>query len=442
MRLNKFEKHIAKKVNEYPSELDTESLWNTLESDLEKKKKRRILFIFWRLFPIVAIGSLGLFVFQLTQNQSIATEISAAENTKSSNQELNPPIENISKNKNTSSVEEANSTDIPEPFKIQNKAPDLQATDIKNENTPNQTAVLIEQNIFRNNQTNSIFKNNNTQDKRTKDLGKIASLNLTKVDFIEKENNLSTKKNLRKINPTKNWSLYLTPTFGVYYTDRKITQKNDPGAALRDLRNSSEKSLETLSIGVGIELKNKNNFFLISGIHFNQITELFNNQSSEFTTEDIEIVTEINYFSNGDREEIMGTYEQQQETISITKVYNTIRWAEINVGGGYYFSKKRWTVGASAGLLWGTMLNAEGKILDAENNMVEIKNQNSDIYRNQPGLGAFTNLEVRYALQPRLRLSAQFGYKNMQSSFTAEDYPLEIKYQWLGAAVGLHYKIF
>ncbi len=182
------------------------------------------------------------------------------------------------------------------------------------------------------------------------------------MNFLEQENDFSTKKDLPKIDPVKNWSLYISPTIGVFYTDRKISQKNENGAILNDLRNSAENTLETLNLGIGVELKNKHNFFLTSGINFNQITERFNYQSSEFTTEDIEIITEINFLSNGEQEEIFGIYEQPQEIISTTEVYNTLRWTEFNVGGGYYFSKKRWDLGASGGLLWGTMLNAEGKI--------------------------------------------------------------------------------
>jgi hypothetical protein len=261
------------------------------------------------------------------------------------------------------------------------------------------------------------------------------------MNFLEQENNLSTKKNLPKIDPVKNWSLYVSPTVGVYYTDRNISPKNENATILKDLRNSSEKTLETVSIGLAFELKNRNNFFLTGGINFNQLTERFNYQSREFTTQDIEIITAINYLSNGQVEEVTGIYDQPQEIITTVEVYNTLRWTEFNVGGGYYFTKKRLDMGVSGGLLWAAMLNAEGKILDAENSIVEIESQNPGIYKNDLGLGAFANVEVRYTLRPRLRLSTQFGYKHMSGSFTEKSYPLEINYQWWGATVGLHYQI-
>ena len=84
----------------------------------------------------------------------------------------------------------------------------------------------------------------------------------------------------------------------------------------------------------------------------------------------------------------------------------------------------------------------EGKILDAENNIIEIENQNPTVYKNSLGLGAYANVDFSYAIQPRWAVSAQIGYKNMPASFTPEDYPVEIKYQWIGTTVGLRYKIY
>ncbi len=76
MRLNKFEKYIANKVDEYPSKLDTESLWADLESDLEKKKRRRFVIVFFTLLLILIIGGFLVYKFQTTENQSISSGVS------------------------------------------------------------------------------------------------------------------------------------------------------------------------------------------------------------------------------------------------------------------------------------------------------------------------------------------------------------------------------
>lgn len=443
MRLNNFEKHLAEKINEYPSTLDTNALWATLESDLDKKKKRR--FIFLTSFLLLVIGGITLYQFQTKQNQLLST-ISATEAINAPIHETTSAVENTSKGENTSSINDSETGGISQQYKTRKT---VQTTKKDNNSIADYTAHSIANTAAINSQPISIItsskttlENSNTQVLRQKNIEKTTLLDLLKIDFLKKENNLGVLKTLPEINPIKNWSLYISSTFGIFYTDRKIAQKNEDASILKDLRNSSEKSLESLNLGVGIELKNKNNFFLTSGLNFNQITEQFDNQSSEFTTENIQIVTEINYLRSGVREEIMGTYEQPQEIISTIKVYNTLRWMEFNVGGGYYFTKKRLNLGVGGGLLWGAMLNAEGKILKAENNIIEIENQNPSIYKNNLGLGAFANLEARYSLKPRLRLSAQFGYKYMPSSFTKEDYPLDIKYQWWGTTVGLQYRIF
>jgi hypothetical protein len=457
MRLNKFEKYISEKIDEYPSQLDTESLWDTLESDLDKKKKRRRFIIFWMLFLIAVIGFLIFCKFQTDQNQSNtpATEISTINNLKSSVDENTSSVRNQNQNENENENQNGNENQSAthiiefrnsELLKKQELSQVFQGNNEVNRNASGQAESSINNVVSLESMINSveinpntIAKNENTRMMRSNDLEKIAFLDLAPFNFLNRDKDLSTQKNVPKIKSVKNWSLFIAPNFGVYHTDRKITQKNASGAVLKDLRIGSERTLETISLGIGLELKNRNNFFFSGGINFNQITEQFNDQRSEFTSEEIEIVTEINYLSTGERQEVMGTFDQSHEIISTKKVYNTLRWTEFNVGGGYYFTNKRWTIGASGGLLWGMMLNAEGKMLDTENDIIEI--ENSGIYKSNLGLGAFANLEVGYALQPRLKLSAQLGYKRMSSSFTTEDYPLEIAYQWFGAAIGLRYKI-
>lgn len=450
MRLNEFEKYIVDKVDEYPSKLDTESLWADLESNLEKKKRRKFVIIFFTLLLILIIGGFLVYEFQTVENKPVSSRVSTVENIESSVREIAPLTENTRKKENeeTISNEDFKLNTTAEQFQSQKTRQVVRATNELNKSTAGQTGFPIDNAAALNSRTNatnsnlgSIEENDSAEIVNFEDIERVAFPGLPKIDFSKNEHHLGTGEDLLKIEPVTNWGLYVSSTVGVYYTDQRISQIDENGAILKGLRGSSETTLETLSLGVGIELKNKNNFFLAGGVNFNQLTERFNNQSSEFTTEDIEIVTEINYYGNGEREEIMGIYEQSQEIITTTTVYNTLRWAEFNVGGGYYYTKKRCDIGVSGGLLWGTILNAEGKILDAENNIIEIENQNPAIYKNDLGLGAFANVEVRYTLRPRLRLSTQIGYKYMSGSFTEEAYPLEIKYRWWGAAVGLHYKI-
>jgi len=38
MQLNEFEKHIASNIDGYQSQIDTDSLWDDLENDLDKQQ--------------------------------------------------------------------------------------------------------------------------------------------------------------------------------------------------------------------------------------------------------------------------------------------------------------------------------------------------------------------------------------------------------------------
>lgn len=449
MRLNNLEKHFAEKMNEYPSALDTNALWATLESDLDKKKKRRIVIILLTLILFVAIGGFTLYQIKTPQNQLIKLNIDRNENVdspiyqatsfpqKKNNGEYTSPNTHVKIN----SIQQEDRTQKERQIFIDELKDNL--ADVDNAVGSNEKLPSM------NTQSNSIeikpkpaLVDINVPISSVLGFEEITRLNFSKIDYNKEDFDLNSIAISRKISSNKKWSLSIAPTFGIFYTDRKISPKKGSAANLKDLRNSSEKVLETLSLGIGIELISKNNFFLTSGVNFNQITERFDNQTSEFTTEDIEIVTEINYLSNGEREEVLGIYEQPQEIVTTTKVYNTLRWVEFNVGGGYLFSINRWDLGASGGLLFGSMLNGEGRIFDVDNKIIEIDNQSPSIYKSNLGIGTFANLEARFSPKSRLSISAKIGYKSMSSSFTELSYPLEINYQWWGTIIGLHYEIF
>lgn len=483
MRLNEFEKHIANNIDNYPSELDTESLWATLESDLDEKRRRRIIIII--LLGILCLLPITCFVYyqwQMPENVTTAKKAAIIENgknaaeedisclpnvnqtveaqvdlntttqsklvTKSSNQQLTKQETPITNKRNRYSEKGAKYSSV------KNTSPDQlidlpkAVSEVKAEanlemepaiNEPATSEVKAEsdlENLEQQLAINEIATKTETID----EIKDIDPLILPKLAPFDITNDLVTEVEIPEGNNGA-WSLYLKPTIGIYHTNRQLTAKNQDGITLKDLRDGSEKTLETLSFGMGMELKHKSNFFLSAGINLNQLTEQFDDQRSEFATSEIEIVTEINYLATGEREEVLGTFEQSHEIISNRRIYNTLRWTEWQVGGGYSFTKNRWTIGARVGLLWGTGLKGEGKILDAGNNIFEIKNDESVIYKNNLGLGAYANLEMNYALHPRLSLSAQLGYKRMSSSFAVADYPLDINYQWLGAAVGLRIRI-
>ena len=70
MQLNEFEKHIASNIDGYQSQIDTDSLWDDLENDLdkEKKKKRKVIVLFIGLLAISGLICLGVSSPQFTSN--------------------------------------------------------------------------------------------------------------------------------------------------------------------------------------------------------------------------------------------------------------------------------------------------------------------------------------------------------------------------------------
>ena len=74
--------------------------------------------------------------------------------------------------------------------------------------------------------------------------------------------------------------------------------------------------------------------------------------------------------------------------------------------------------------------------------IITLEDQTQSIYHKNLGSGGYAHLNLSYAIQPRLRLSTQLGYKYYASSVTEANYPLDITYQWLGGSVGIQYRLY
>ena len=479
MQLNEFEKHIASNIDDYQSKIDTDSLWDTLETDLhqEKKKKRRFIFLVFGLLLVSGLAYMGMSSYLSTSNSDSKLSSSIIEQSTSVNNhnadELNFNREeaiHLETDSPTSTTESAislvttNNQTKTTTSNIKSKATnkDVRSSQI-GQVSRNQQALISNfandkvvsgslpnvQNIFNNRQQRSqseLKPNLSLIDTQRKDVERLDYLDIIPLDIIEFEKmkyKLKMRPSIKPIKmPNKLWRMSIIPQFGIYYTDRTIVTNNSMGEDLIDYRSDSEQILETMSLGIGVEWQHKSNLFVSGKVNINQLTEKFTGQTSEIKIESINYIEERNFLGNGMVEEVPGTFDQRQETITTSTVYNTLRWVELTLGGGYHIDMGRWQVGAGAGLMWGTMLNAEGRIFNANRNIIDIENQSSSIYRNNLGLGGYGLIDLRYALDKRLSITTQLGYKFYANSFTHPSYPLDITYRWWGGTVGVSYHMF
>lgn len=485
MQLNEFEKHIASNINDYQSKIDTGSLWDTLEADLDqKKKKRRGIILLITLVSLFTIGYLGWSsYFGESYEDSNSTSISVEEAIPSkSEQSLVDPLlnenekSNIIVNENSEAIKNTSTKEVAvkattSSRKTKTTTSKTSSVSIKSAITAdvqlspisevvksqqvtsskftNQLSVpsshLDRQSAFNNIEQDSqqkLTSNINSVDTQGKNLKSLYQLDFIQVDLLEWEKTKVILEKRPSSLPVKQWRMSVSPQFGIYYTDRTIITNNFNGENLIDYRNNSEQALETMSVGLGAELQHKSNFYISGGAHLKQLTERFNGQTNQVNIESIQYIQEKNFLANGVVEEISGTFDQRQETIRTVNNFNTLRWVELTIGGGYRFTKNRWQLGAGTGLMWGTMFNVKGKIFDVNRNIVNIENQLSNIYKSDLGLGGFVHLDLRYILNNRVSLSTQLGSKFYANSFTESSYPLDINYQWWGGTVGLSYHIF
>ena len=437
MRTNKIEKHIAHKMDEYGSPLNTDELWAFIEPDLEKDKKRR--WVLWFIFgmSVLSIGLFSHFYFYFYENVEPETTAPADKP-----QSVFEPIANSNRGTNNS-------------LSIKNKTKNRLIKENRNDTIINNTQSSSKKNELSfektNNQPNELTNPNNNieinderifaQNKTTINYEKLALLKLGELAF-QAGGKLNTKNILHhKITPVKNWKIFVALETGIYVTQRNLKTKPANGLNYLIARNRSEKVLETITAGINISLKNKNNYFLKGGFHINQLTEKFEHQATTISYNDIDFISQINYYSNGEIKNTLSNFEQRQETTDIKKTYNTLQWAEINLIGGYYFQKKQLNIGLYGGVVFSGPIKAEGQTLNAELNIIKIEEHAAEIYNRSFGMGGMLGIDVKYPLNKKIQLISNLNYKAYPSSVTTDEFPLEVKYNWIGGSVGLSYRL-
>ena len=441
MKLTDFEKYYKRQVSDHSSDLDTESLWDALEPQLEKPEKKR-RFILW----IVGVGMLVFFGFVLCQFldlEVVEKEVIALE------EEKNPEV-NESSNAPVS---------IENDIEIRNEEPtvaDLEIEKPKNINHQEElkTDVFSQENVvapFGNTiihnsiqtifvATDSKIVESTSTDFRVLDTS-FSLLIIDKIAHLETEEKHINLPKIEVLKSNNKWHLLTGANVGYAQPNRIMSAKTDDAEPFFQKRKNTETVLELLSTGIDLELKNHNNWSILFGISGNQLTERFDFEDEFSVNGIVTDTTEITYRENGDILASQGSVVQTTNIFQLRKVYNTFRWLEAKAGVGYARQFRRIELGVNGGALIGFGLKTNGVVLAENGGYLDLKENGSSIYKSNPGWGVFSNLNIKYHLSPKWRIYSGAEIKRYQNSFTKSDSPLTIEYSTVGLKLGFQYRL-
>ena len=447
-------------------DIDTGAVWNEL--GLEESKRRRGLWWIWSS-GIIAILTIGYFSYtgieskestqQLIDLETITTQKTAQQinetktlnindihsngnyNSTTVNQVIKPTESSneITKNKKDFLIKPNKSEELPRIEKynsIQNhqlqshnnhkdQPYSLTAKDINKEKQSKIGTTTTESPIAKNIQKELLQENSS--------FPRIELLNnIQDVSFLNYNSLLSRQFKEPKISKLESTSVVEThtkPRFNLdFYTSAFLINRNLTPLNLNiqehlDIRNSSERGLESIAFGVNFSVELGKGFSLGLGLEQQQINEVFN-----FSTSSIDTIPVANAS--------FPTLEVTKRTETI-KHFNTHKLFNLPLHFGYQVNLNKWELGMTGSVLITFNNSFSGRHFDPAGTIVE----NPAIYNDDLKFSYRLSVNLSRRINNRWSLHLDPTYQIQQSSIVNDNIGYEQKYKFIGLSGGLSFRL-
>ncbi|HFA49315.1 MAG TPA: hypothetical protein ENJ95_09890 [Bacteroidetes bacterium] len=223
---------------------------------------------------------------------------------------------------------------------------------------------------------------------------------------------------------------------GIAFAKRQLGIAAPLSGTLKTLREKSESPLETVQLGLRLNLRHKSGLGFSSGLNYTRINELFEYNKTVVQEDSIWGIAKRVINLNGDTLDIYGDVPLLTSTSILKKHYNSYTMLDIPVLVGYHFESGDWLLGAQAGVFANISMKANGQFLSDETTAVPI----DDLFRNKVGLSYYLGLSASYQLNDRMALSLSPHFRYFPGNFATAGYALSQKYVLFGLNAGVRYQ--
>lgn len=235
----------------------------------------------------------------------------------------------------------------------------------------------------------------------------------------------------------RSWLWTVDTYIGFNYANKSLSNKqNDAsGHEYIRIRNNSERYLDAFEGGVAVSAVHRSGMMISSGVNYSQIDEKFNFLQVRDTSRFDSIVVRIEIDSAGRADSIKSWREVTVRTAKDILTYNTYRMVDIPIALGYQFHKGKWTIEIQGGAMINLLFKKEGEILDPSKAVIDIT-ENESVFKNGLGLTLFGSVKAIYPVTDRIGIYAEPTMRFQLSSITADNYPLNQRYNQFGLRAG------
>ncbi|MEM7571531.1 MAG: hypothetical protein AAF433_01470 [Bacteroidota bacterium] len=228
---------------------------------------------------------------------------------------------------------------------------------------------------------------------------------------------------------------------GAAFLKRRLNSKSYQADDLLQIRETYEDPMYAINYGFAMQLQQRSGFHFSLGLQRNMITDRYQIQTTQTTTDTIEGVRLIRININGDSIPIRGMINQQTTSELNKRIYNSYDLINIPLMLGYQRQFGDFSLGAEVGIFINLDLNTKGIIPDA-NLQDQVLGSDSPLALFKPriGLGYYFGLSLEHRLWNNWKLSLRPNLSLFPNDFANSDYGLSQTYFQLGANLGLRYQ--
>ncbi len=464
-----FENKIRKSLHNHQSEVDADAIWAAIGPHVDainRRKKRRFM-LFWFLFPLLLASGTGLYIYYSENLGLKKTETPLNTGSFANNEVEEKPAINANDNSSkTLPGTKDNGNDTGQPT---NNGGALITAEKQGLNAPINKPIVF--NKKPNKPSHNTALAISDQPVNSKNPG-LAALEapiaeqakmpiatpteterpmLEAVPFLPCEPLATNGPKLPELQPIafelpmetpllrkRDFRLTAALLGGISFLDRKMTATDTAFATLLDLRERSERELESVQAGIRIGVEHRSGIGFSTGINYAQLNELYRNNS---TVTNLDTVYGIQYYYlnfENDTIPVYGDIPMERRTTQRKEIYNKYRMIEVPLLVSWRHEGHQFSFGAQAGAFVNLRMTAKGRVMQTPTQDVPISS--GDLYRTNIGLSYYFGLTAGYMLNDQLEVFASPYFRHFPKSFTKTNYGLEQRYNLYGLNVGLGYR--
>jgi len=495
-----FEKYIHQSLKNQEEFVDAEAIWEGVEPHVQAPKKRRRFFWWFFYGASVVVVTMGLWTysqkeFPLLEEEMVGNEvISSSDRTESEIVEKTSNKELIRKSENKNNESDININAIvsesieKEEIQLTNKNAlksddllvDISAQKNIRKITPNNNQITSKkrETTFLSDQMKLEKPIEETsfiellQDGNYNPLSKEPQSSMGVVPFEEEEKveaflieNLNALelsstigevsseikedlipagvKLITPVHKQPNWkfAIGLHAGIGKVNSDWTFNEERDNSEYFAT-RKSTEKQLESSSIGLSFSAQMKNNISFRTGLEYHRIARRFNYEEN-LTTYDTIPNAILKLYVNAttgdtiiDRGEFINTHTESYEK----ETYNYFHRLDIPLFVGYHFKKGRFLLGVEAGVFANVLLRKKGELVGNTEgrSFYDLKKDDAQWYKTKVGVTPALQMNFGYEFAPGVEAYCS-PYYRFKTTYTTSANSVKETYSDVGVQLGVKY---